>query len=543
MSISTVRHARALAWEYWALSFLQLLFGLTISLSITMLVYGLLATTQGSAYGEIPYERIGARLDGPEGTRMQFGFYWLILAMVASTVIPALGKPAHRYRLPSSSFVLVGVPMLCSMVTTFWFYVVVAFVLNTVFNAGWLIWGPALFGIAAVAWMQAIYWSTCNANGLLAVVGLLSTAAVIAIAGNGMVNSGGTPHLIQELTPLRFINYATTIGVSLAVATLGFSKLRHGQGLPVDRIADWLSGFVPTGKTETPFRSVASAQLWYEFRHRGFVLPAIGLFASILVLMMSCFGETPARIALAIGGIILMVCIPCFGMFFGPRKANGEIGHFFGSRPMTDRQMADAVLKNVTISYATTTLIWFLTSGIVYWIFLSLFAGGDEGNWLSDRPTWLSPHGSAARAAVVVCWNAAMFWTLGWAAVALISSITLGGRKLSARMMVVSVGCAFVVIACHRWIENRTLSDLCFCGLAATFVVALAKALVRAQQLNLLCGWRVALTTLPLYAAAVAIYVDDSERWLNASIYTTMAVFVAAPLVVAPLAVWANRHQ
>lgn len=533
MSTYNVRQAMTLAWEYWALSFIQLLFGLAISLAFPMVIYGLLETTTGSAYGEILYERIGAKTDGPEGIQMQFGFFWLILAMVASTVIPGLGKPAHRYRLPSPSLMLVGVPMLCSMITTFAFYVVVAFILNATFDAGWLIWGPAFFAVAAVAWMQAIYWSTCNSDGLLAVVGLTSTIVVIAIAGNGMLTYGNAPFLIKELTALRFLGYVGVMVFSLWLATLGFSKLRHGQGIPVKELVTRVTDLMPAGRTDTPFRSASAAQLWYEFRHRGFVLPAIASVIGAFVLVVACFGEQPARYALGTGATILAICVPCFGMYFGPRKSNGEFGHFFGSRPMTDRRFADAVLKNAAISYVITTLVWAATAGVTYWF----FAGGSSDEFL------LSWNPQKPWAIANAIWTAFVFWILGWAAVSLISSITLGGRKLSIRILPVMIVCMFLVVGCNTWIDNKTVYNICVCAIAATFVAAFATALSFAYRWKLIGKARVFLALLPLCVALIAITQTNNSIWLNTSIFTTMAVFVGAPFAIAPLSVWTIRHQ
>ncbi len=528
-----LNHAKALAWEYWTRTFVQLLFAFAISLGMTMVVYGMLGLTMETGYGRNPDTRIGAATDVPEGIKMQFGFFWLVLAMAASTVIPALGKPAQRYLLPSKSILLVGVPMLCSIVTTFGFYVAVALVLNAFFDANWLILGPALFAAVAISWMQAVYWSTSNSGGLRAFVGLVSAVGIIAIAGQNMLNGGGTPFLIRELTPLRLVGYVATTGISLAIATLGFSQLRHGQGIPMKRFADRIGSLIPVGNTDVPFASSSTAQFWYEFRHRGFVLPAIAVFISALVLIACLFGETSARMALGVGSILLLVCVSLFGLYLGPRKANGEFGNFFGSRPLTDGQFANAVLKNATIAYVLASLIWALTASVVLFFVSRQSQSGPQ----PEHETLALDVPLGTVLAIVVT------WILGWAAIALISAVTLGGIKQASRLLFSIICWGFLLVAGDS-LDNELLHGLIMCLSAAVFATVVVAAFIYAYRRNLISVQRLMLIVVPILVACIATATNDTKRPLvEAAVFTTMAAFISAPLAVAPLSVWWHRHQ
>jgi hypothetical protein len=223
------------------------------------------------------------------GTSMHFGFFWVTLFFLGAPILAAWEAPQRRYTLPTSSFVIVACPMVCSMVSMFVLYAMAATTLNVLYDAGWPIWGPGLVAALSVAWLQAILWSTANSQGLQLVSSLVSFGVllfgVMQFASPGRPASGWFHEGIATSHVLVFILAAL---VCVGVGTVGFANLRRGSGLDVNRIVDWAGRLLPKGARATPFASPTSAQFWLEWTERGYTMPVGTVLIGVAVLLSAC---------------------------------------------------------------------------------------------------------------------------------------------------------------------------------------------------------------------------------------------------------------
>ena len=224
------------------------------------------------------------------GTAMHFGFFWVTLFFLGAPILAAWGAPQRRYTLPTSSFVIVACPMVCSMVSMFVLYAMAATTLNMLYDAGWPIWGPGLVAALSVAWLQAILWSTSNSRGLQ----LVSCLASFGVLLFGVMNfaSPGRPasgwfHEGIDTSHVLVLSLASLVCVG--VGTVGFANLRRGSGLDVNRIVDWASRLLPKTARATPFSSPTSAQFWLEWTERGYVMPVGTVLIGVAVLLFTFF--------------------------------------------------------------------------------------------------------------------------------------------------------------------------------------------------------------------------------------------------------------
>ena len=337
-----LRVATALAWEFWARNWIVLLLAPLISILVPFLL-----NVNGCTM----------RAGTPIGDVFRFALYWTTILVWAS-IIKALGSPRHRYTLPVSNLMLFVVPMACSMMTIFLQYAHVALLMNAVFDAGWGILAPGLLAAVLIAYCQVILWSTANSFGLQCTV-----VGASVLAGGFLVGEWISPQreafreFGQRLNGLHVVAAELGIGVCVAIGTAGFGNLRRGSGLDVERWIDTIVRRIPLpGRSGTsPFSTPRAAQLWLEWTERGFVLPLCTTLLALLawVLAWRVKGESPANF---VGGAAGMVIAPLIviGLYWGSRSRHSDFGNFNGSRPLSDSQIANAVLKSAAIAFGSS---------------------------------------------------------------------------------------------------------------------------------------------------------------------------------------------
>jgi len=532
----TLRKATALAWEFWAHGWRGFLWGMAGIFTIPGLIFAI----EMGRPGGVP-----RALHVTGSLLCLVPFYWVIVLALGALIRPSLENPRLRYTLPASSPLLVVVTMACAMVAMFVQYAIVAMILNALFDTRWTIVGPGLLAAVLIAWCQAVLLSTSNSPGLRWFAILASVVAlVLTVARWGPVIR---PEKMADFLPgvggREMLSFGLATLACVGLGILGFAKLRHGSGIDLRWIGDWLSErldfrWAPRAK---PFSSARAAQFWLECQERGYVLPVVAtMFGTAAVVLALC---VPARhitngkpTDFAVFATILMFsALVAIGFYWGSRSPNLDFRAFNGSRPLSDGQLATAVLKSATLGLILSALIWTAFMVLVAWI-------------VAMRQKYSMPLGAVNRTDVVdyLCGT-----TLGalavWSAVSFITSLALGGKKVLGVAFGLFFGCYVLLPSMSQSLPYAFQPDISaeayFKGCLVLWLVLCAAAFV--------AGWRWHLISVPTLCLAATLIVTAVAAAHFAGMpferrYWPHVVFcclIPLPLAAAPLAVCVNRHR
>ena len=355
-SNQTLRIVSALAWEFWACGWPLILMGPVTALFAP----GLILT---SAIGKHPSEVAVA-----QSVVSSSAFYWMTVMCLGGLLCVNSFKPKLHYSLPASSFILAAGPMAFAMLTTFVQYAIVAMILNQIANAGWPIWGPGLLAAFLVGWCLAVWWSTSNSLELRCLVWVASFVVLFsAVRQWGPTLSQSTAGFLPSVGGWHILSFALATAACVGIGTFGFARLRRGDGVNLRRLLDRLSGRIrisPSVRTR-PFSSQDAAQFWLEWKERGYVLPgwnALVGIAGLIVASCSPMPESPKAgdaLVLASGVLPFLAVAPVLviGFLLGGRSRDFTFGNFNGSRPLSDSQLAAAILRCATTSLISAALV------------------------------------------------------------------------------------------------------------------------------------------------------------------------------------------
>jgi hypothetical protein len=240
--------------------------------------------------------------------------------------------------------------------------------------------------------------------------------------------------------------------------------------------------------------------------------------------------------------------MPAFfvGLFLGSRSKSGQFGNFNGALPLTDGQVANAVLASVTAGILSSALIW-----AAFWAAVWLILERDSN--LPSLQSMIEQLGSIRPLEFTILGIRLLgVITLGlgviWGTVALMTSIFLAGRK---------VGVVVVSTVVGGWIVGGVGSELMLSSEALeTFRYVFGWACIVIPLVGIatafVAGWWMKLISRSTLALAVAIvaamfvgahfvfgFTGDPESYLPALWGCCLA---PSALAAAPLAVWWNRH-
>jgi len=520
--------AMALAWEFWACGWLWIVSAPLLAMSLPCLIFVAITWPERSF-------RVGEL-----GDSFQFPLYWTSLIMLGPSVLSALGKPEHRYTLPASSFLIVTAFMTCAMATVFLQYAVIALGLNALFDLGWPVLGPSLLAAVLVAWCQAMIWSTSNSTGLQ----VLACAVSAALLGIAIVVWGPPDRTILDplsnVGPLQFLLIAVAAVICVAVGTFGFAKVRAGAGFDVGPIIEWLSRAVMLRSTSelAPFSSPARARFWLEWTERGRALPVGTAILGLVLLTIALF--VPRRDGSDLAGAFLAfffapLCM--IGLFFGSRPKFGEFGSFGGSRPLSDRKLAGAILNSFTLSLISSAVVW-----LAFFVLVNVIV--IDRRVTSDFSHAIRTTGVLALTGRIVLCALAM-----WSGVGLVTALTLAGRRVIGLALLAFFGVwmagvlIMLSLSLHREIQDTFAKGyivgwllICMVAVAATFIVSWRRRLIFIPDV-LLAALLISITL----AAALG------SGWIRHEPYGYVLLLscglIPIPLAAAPLAVFVNRHR
>jgi hypothetical protein len=493
-------------------------------------------------FGLLRYEGALESPDEPSTIIMHVVTVQLNLFLFGTAVIAALSPMSRFYTLPVSTSSLVGWHMVLGMMAVTLEMAATIALLNVSFGLGWRPLGPALFAGATFAAFLASLWLADKSGWLPVAFG----AAVIPMCL--WFNSRYGPlfsHPNHYWTEVTFGDAATLAVVPIAAYLVGvFGVTRNRCGSPPYSIGlmAWLQRVFAFGpQTELAFRNPLRAQLWSEWRTKGAALPAIvgmGLFMGFGIWLLSSRNANALFEGCIAGGAMLLIAALLGGFVLGNvgrADADIQIGQFLATRPLTNTQLANTILKTTAKSVFFGWLLWAVALLIVYATLLAL-----RVNLRVVLPAPLS------------WWFVPVALVGAWTAASVMLTLVLTGRQnLLGGVIFAAITLAIGLMLFEKTALSPQAGEYFSRGLAAfgglVFVLATVVALVAAHRRQLISRrmlsaslgtWVVlcslgALLWFPFTVERLALYV----------LIAGLLALSVAPVATAPLAVAWNRTR
>ena len=321
------------------------------------LILSLLGTNLFCSFLMATVKSIGpVDLSDPNMTSFQLGFVLLSMIGFGVAILTVQIETSRVYVLPVDTATYVTWQMVPAMALMSLCMVLNALLINLMFDVSWPILWPALSAPVGLAMLQAALWASQKSP--LQIITVSAAGAIFGIwyAFRFPVVFAAQSH------PLIFLLEATPLFVMALVAhrvaILGFGRLRCGESLLSTRWDDFFEfackdiAHLQWRNTSTAptFQTAAAAQFWFEWRKKAWVFPTILITAlTIQTLAWGVFERDFHKLTthILVGGVVCCTAAMISGLVtgnFGRADASIEIGHFLASRPMSDRELAQAVL-------------------------------------------------------------------------------------------------------------------------------------------------------------------------------------------------------
>jgi hypothetical protein len=537
---------QALSWEYWRrgmLWFVPACVGLTVAC--------LLLVAMGEAGGpRFRWADVGVHL---RGGLVPF-VIWIpvILSFASWTAI------RRHYTLPVSTARLVVWSLANGGAAVAAAYLATAWVLNGVLHADWPLVLPALCSLAVYVGFQAMLWWIGPSRGLAFLVAMILIALLMAVSRLSAIQSSvfvpaEFPRAWTDLTIGQIGLWLGVLIVSYVLAINGVARDRRGGAWSLAWLADArasvLQGVSP-GRYRTSagrsFRSASAAQFWLEWRTKGRLVPLtvggpmLALWISFWILALEPYGVGSA---IDLSMVTLVILSPFIGVFFGCSSRNFDLPSFAATRPLSDRELASAVLRNAAASLLSTALLWLVGTGLMLMLPVwrperwRAICQAWEGGWLQFH--W--QYGVYA----------VMLLLISWTCVGLGAALGLA-RSWFVGCAGVGAGAAFLSFL---WAIGRgppplaeflvvLVAWVCWGGTVAAFLVAYRWRLVSKRAVvGCLLGYLVVLgyfyVVLGYFYPAAGVFAHGAMSLAGA----LFSVLPLAPFAAAPLALSWNRHR
>ena len=489
--------------------------------------------------------RAGVDFEDPSLVGVGASFLLTYMFLFSVSALGYQGPPSRLYTYPIPSSTIVSGHLLVSMASVGLQLWQTIFLMNTFFKTHWPLWGPVMFAAAAVCSIQATIWFTEKSAWAP-----LAIAVVAGLLGFwyhfrcGVGAGGRFPTVLwTSVTLADFGGFLAVTAASFVVGNIAVARNRCGEQFKPLGIHAWLCrvlDFAPNEKA-LPFRSPAEAQLWYEWRLKGWGMPAtvvLGLIIGLAIWLM--FVRDPKLIGtgfLVLGGYLSVPGLVCAFIIgnTGRVDTDFEMGHFLGSRPMQSAEMARTILKMTAQSLLLAFSIWagaFLFTGAIL-----LAYGLAPGDIVpKEIPWWFF------FAAPVGCWTV----------ITVLASIGLTGRPvLFAKICCAILALYLASVFFSVFVLTEKGRDQFFTGVALIICIVLLSVTawlfitaLRRQLIRLPSAVACAIVWIALSSLCVLIGMQyPGGELVNYFAVVALVALVVAPIAAAPLAVSWNRTR
>jgi len=461
-------------------------------------------------------------------------FLAVVLQVLAfpSAILIAQGQPSRHYARPVSTNQMVSCYLMAGALVTASLSLAANGLMNLVFGMNWPIVGPALVVAATTAVLQGTTWLTRGAPTLQAVSGAMAFFVPIFWFRSrmGAFSSSQQFWASVSIDDLRVI--AAFGGMGVVIALIAIARDRCGDAFRWLRIQEVFDRLTVPFSADARFRSLTHAQLWYEWRQKGWWLPTVTIAALFFVLVLWSWdrradllqnGLMVVAITLVAAGIAAGVVLGRYNV----KPGRYEMGTFLATRPISDAGITWPTLVTGALSLILCCALW---AGASYFVYVPVSGGA---------PGLPFPFAIA-------------IFSLGWLLLSIITCVMMTGRP---RVFVIALNVFILLIMAGSsygymfagGAEPRKLV-LSLCGtLALVTLSATAVMFIKARRRHLI-GWKTAAAGIALPVLAllyeVHLYVNGSGPDLKISMLGLItAGLFAAPLAAGPLAVAWNRHR
>ena len=488
----------------------------------------------------------------PAMASVQFILIPLQIFCFGAAVLQATELTPRSFVLPISTAGLVAGKMIPGMVAIAIETFVSMQMLNGLFGVGWPVWSPTLLAPVAYGMIVASYWYAERSPWLPWSVGIAALTLgvwykVRCCQGSLLqVSSWTAPPVMWTTITTGDIFLMLMLGLaSFRLAVAGVARSRHGETLKLSRSleAGWESLAELANRrvvVDRRFHSAVEAQFWCEWQKKGRLLPAVVMYCSgFWGMCWLLFSREPwilfdgfligAPLLSAVGMLIGLLIGNC-----GPTDTRNEMGSFLGSRPLTDRQLSDTILKvaarTVILSWAQWLGLTLLVAGLV-WASQSSLRSEILGklSWWYLPVTLLGCWTVISGAATIGLSGRTELWArfvtvaivLAVAGNLLSISLDQGSRDVLSWAVMLVIGIAISMLTCWVMMLAKQRSVISPIELSACGIVWLSFCVALLGQKILTESMSIPFTVLLMGASSLAV----------------------APLAAAPLAVSWNRHR
>lgn len=520
--------ALALTWEFWRRGTAWFVAGnVAVALACTSIMYSVLLSHAGLGYADLHQEL--------DKGMMAFVFWPPVVLSVA-----AWRALRVHYARPVSTGKLVALSMANGAAATLLMFGTMVLSMRVIFGADWPFIIPALISVTIYLLTQSVAWAAVSSR-LLALNGV-----VLAIGLGAGISSD---YLLSLLEPQRggvmpewapWLVMIAVAGVSALLAVRSVACDRRGDARIIaqfQRVWAFASAVCSRWTTLTRrssdfprrFRSAGAAQFWFEWRTKGrWVVYGVGVVMCGLCVMLKGKNAWEADGAVGVLSAMFMLWLPVLGLWLGSDAGRFDVRTFRAARPLSDRQIAGAVLKNVAVVSFLGMLLWML--------------GAIAISWHCKTPSWerLQHEWELGPANFLTCEG-------GWVAAALLMwSVCAGAASLAMARSWFVVSGGFLLLAIlalmlffSTWEYMLPLTEFCiWCATIAIFTAAISRRLISVVDVTcVVVAW---LLLVAAFLAPAPAHWPSPEFELCAA---SFSVLPFVPFAAAPLALSWNRHR
>ena len=281
--------------------------------------------------------------------------HWIAIFQLTNTDLKNVGFPGYMFVLPVRTRALVGIPMLVGSVAMAGLWLFFAGLILRPVGIAAPLWWPAAAFVAGLTMLQALSWTPFTQNWL-------RIAAAVPLI---LVGIGGIALMLWTGMPEFFMTGAL-LGAAAgcyAAAVAAVARNRRGDNIEwrlAGRILEWINHCRSTSRR--PFASPAAAQVWFEWRGHGWLLPVFLLCMLIWPIGViflhpedKAFPWKILAVLLAVPSLIAGIVSSSLGRQDAWTKY--EMTSFLATRPVRTAALVRAKLVMAALSTVATWLV------------------------------------------------------------------------------------------------------------------------------------------------------------------------------------------
>jgi hypothetical protein len=480
--------------------------------------------------------------DEPALITMQMMLLLMHTFIFGAAILSAVEFAPRAYVLPARTSTLVVWKMVPAMILITLDMIVSIAGLNLLFGMKWSITCAAALAPVGMALIMAALWFAERSPWLPVVVGTAGGVLGLWYKSRWGPMFSMPQYAWTVVTPADAAVLILFTALAFVVAVVGVSRNRRGDtihNLSGIAWAHWWAGDRAAQPLKS-FGSPAEAQYWAEWTTKGWMLPFVVMISlvvgSMIFLPLERDPKVIIKALIGAGGMLSAIGIVCGFLAgnCGSNDANTEFGQFLGTRPLTDLQIGQTILKVVLKSVLISWSIWAAFAVTVLGL-IQVTVGLPQMDPDFFWPWWGLP------ATLLGCWIVAA----GFA------SLTLSGRTQLWALVFCIVITMMVIFSLVTKVLPRETQMMLFAMVQALIGIGLTGitvwCLTTARQRSLIAG-RMVLAAGCIWLGLTAVIIVEGLRvsysTLPATIFLIgLASLTITPLAAAPLAVAANRHR